>query len=323
MSKFPKFQAKFDDLSSLLPVDVDLYVCVAITKNGSNVPDLYRLQLSKDLASQFASSCFKYVEGINNDIKNSSKILEPYDASTPTDSHEIEIDVYQKGTTQDQVEIALGQASVIPIYKGPSDVKGKMQFYSITLIDKSNNNNIYHFFRRYSNSKNLAKSLKIHAMFDKGSFDVIKEPIFVFDDVYDAIIIDGEASIFKKDNYHALFKYFDQLKVNATATISAITNKVPIINALLFESDSKKNPLILIKLRSIYSKPYLPVITIDDLEKKIVSLNLPIAVSNVGGVKSIVYDPKYKWKLIRLLDDAFLSSDMTGENYETIGKRKI
>ena len=35
----------------------------------------------------------------------------------------------------------------------------------------------------------------------------------------------------------------------------------------------------------------------------------------------LVFDPKNKWALLRLLDDDYLDSRLTGEKYEVTGKR--
>ena len=35
----------------------------------------------------------------------------------------------------------------------------------------------------------------------------------------------------------------------------------------------------------------------------------------------LLFDPSDKWALLRLLDDDYLKSIMTGENYEVTGKR--
>ena len=61
-----------------------------------------------------------------------------------------------------------------------------------------------------------------------------------------------------------------------------------------FESDCKGNALILVRLRRIAERPYLPSLTLAVLEKKIKADSLPIKVSGSGESKKLVYDPEHK-----------------------------
>jgi hypothetical protein len=40
-----------------------------------------------------------------------------------------------------------------------------------------------------------------------------------------------------------------------------------------------------------------------------------------NGKEMLVFDPKDKWALLRLLDDDYLDSVLTGQKYEVTGKR--
>ncbi|WP_084140270.1 Kiwa anti-phage protein KwaB-like domain-containing protein [Brevundimonas nasdae] len=322
MVNFPSFEADLAEASALLPVNVNVAVCIAVRLPNAPVPDLYRLQITDVLARKFAQSAIDTARELITDIRSGDRTLESYDASTVTDKHEVEIHEYQPGSVQEQIGSALSAAAQIQVFPGPGRGRNNLQFYSVTLSRKSDGKS-YHFFRRYSKAKQLSRSGKIYTLFQAGTFDVIEEPLFVFDNYFDSLMLGGKAALVQKDNYHALFNFFDELRASAAQTIKTIQDLVPMQNGQAFTDDAKSNPLILMKLRGIAGRPYVPNLTVDQLEAKIIALGLPLQVVSVSGVKTIVYDPQHKWKLIRLLDDAFLSSDMTGTNYEAIGKRAI
>jgi hypothetical protein len=48
---------------------------------------------------------------------------------------------------------------------------------------------------------------------------------------------------------------------------------------------------------------------------------LGIKIAEKNGKESLVFDPKNKWALLRLLDDDYLGSRLTGQKYEVTGKR--
>ncbi len=52
-------------------------------------------------------------------------------------------------------------------------------------------------------------------------------------------------------------------------------------------------------------------------------LILPIQTTRKDGKEMLLFDPSDKWSLLRLLDDDYLESLMTGQNYEVTGKRRV
>ena len=46
-------------------------------------------------------------------------------------------------------------------------------------------------------------------------------------------------------------------------------------------------------------------------------------IEEVDGREMIVYDPKDKWVLLRLLDDDYLWSTLTEQGYEVNGKKEL
>lgn len=67
----------------------------------------------------------------------------------------------------------------------------------------------------------------------------------------------------------------------------------------------------------------MDTLTVDDLHKTIRRYSLLIQVDIINGKKKLVYDPKERWAILHLLDDAYGDSPMTSYSYYLKGKREI
>ena len=285
------------------------------------MPSLQRLQLSSGLAETFLLSAASTLRQLHEDITKGDRTFEAYDAGNVPDKHEVELHEPPPGSTIEAVVEALSTLHQIPVFDGKSAIINKLVFHVIA-IQRSKQSPIY-LFRKYSKAKELGRSKKLVTLFSGGTFDKISEPVFIFDDMVDCIMLDGQMLIINKDNYHSIFQFFEMALKHAQETLTEIQTVLPIDNAAKFEADCKNNALILVRLRGIANRGYFPSFTLEALEKKIKEDNLPIKISGTGKSKKLIYDPEHKWKFLRLLDDGFLNSDMTGKKYEVTGKRSL
>lgn len=307
--------------ASLAASNAIVTVCLAARGADGAMPSLHRLQLSNDLAASFLSGAATALRELHGDITNGDRTLETYDPANVPDKHEVEFHAPPSGSTQAAVIQALGTLQQLPVFDGKAATINRLVFHVIA-IQPTGQPAVY-LFRKYSKRKELGRSKKIAALFSSGTFDRIKDPVFIFDDMVDCIAIAGQMIVIRKDNYHSIFQFFDEALKHATQTLSQIQTALPIDNAAQFENDCKSNALILMRLRGIAGRNYFPSLTLATLEKKIKADCLPIQISGTGKNRKLIYDPRHKWKFLRLLDDGFLSSDMTGRKYEATSKRSL
>lgn len=307
--------------ASLAASNAAVTVCLAARAGGGGTPSLYRLQLSNDLAASFLSGAAATLRDLHTDIANGDRTLETYDPANVPDNHEVEFHTPPAGSTQAAVVKDLGTLQQLAVFDGKAATINRLVFHVIA-IQPAGQEPVY-LFRKYSKRKELGRTKKIAALFSGGTFDRIKDPVFVFDDTVDCIAIAGQMVVIRKDNYHRIFQFFDEALKHATQTLSQIQTALPIDNAAQFETDCKGNALILMRLRGIADRNYFPSLTFAALEKKIKADSLPIQISGSGKSRKLVYNPQHKWKFLRLLDDGFLSSDMTGRKYEATSKRSL
>jgi Domain of unknown function (DUF4868) len=296
-------------------------VCLAARAAGGGVPTLHRLQLTDDLADSFRTAAVEELRALHSGVDNGDVDLKRYDASIPVDRHEIEVHTPADGTPQRAVIEALDDLKELRRFDADTKTINNLIFH-VVAIQRARQAPIY-LFRKYSKAKELGRSKKLVTLFSDGTFDRITEPVFIFDDFVDCIWIDGQMMILNKDNFHRIFQFFTEVLKHAQRTLDEIKAVIPIENVDRFEQDCKRNAIILVKLRGIAQRDYLATLTLSHLRKKISSLDLPVQVSGKGAQSKLVYDPKHKWIFIRLLDDGFLTSDMTGTNYEVTGKRSL
>ena len=109
----------------------------------------------------------------------------------------------------------------------------------------------------------------------------------------------------------------------AKETLAVIRKAIPIENFDEFEEACEGHLQKLAKLNNIASKPYLKAVTMADIKKVIKKFSLPVTTVKKNGKEMLRFDPKDRWSLLRLLDDDYLGSVMTGQNYEVTGKRVV
>lgn len=314
-------EAALADCVSIAPGNATVTVCLAARGGGDTMPILHRLQLSSDLAESFLLTAAFSLRQLNHDIRMGDRTLEAYDAGNVPDKHEVEFHTPPAGSTPEAVVKALSTLQQLPVFDGKPATINKLAFHVIA-VQRTGKPTIY-LFRKYSRTKELGRSKKLVTLFSDGAFDKISEPVFIFDDMVDCIALSGQMIILKKDNYHRIFQFFEQAMKHAQQTLMQIQTALPIDNAVQFENDCKSNALILVRLRGIADRNYFPSLTLSVIEKKINADGLPIKISGTGKNRKLVYETEHKWKFLRLLDDGFLNSDMTGKKYEATSKMSL
>jgi hypothetical protein len=84
------------------------------------------------------------------------------------------------------------------------------------------------------------------------------------------------------------------------------------------------NMHMLAKVTSIASRGYFEYLTLESIKRAMAKLNRPLEIRRDDtGKEFLVFNPKDKWALLKVLDDDILVSVLTGRYYEANGKREI
>ncbi|MDQ3815238.1 MAG: DUF4868 domain-containing protein, partial [Armatimonadota bacterium] len=176
-------------------------------------------------------------------------------------------------------------------------------------------------FRSYNKQKELSRSRHFAVLLSAGHFNRVREPLLLFDQDIDCISQGRHMYVFKKSNFQKIFRFFEMMLATAEETLKVIKAKIPITNFDEFHQACQGHLQMMAKLKNIAGKDYLNRITMADLQKVITKCKLKVQVENRGGKDMLVFDAANKWELLRLLDDDYLESLMTGQSYEVTGKR--
>lgn len=129
--------------------------------------------------------------------------------------------------------------------------------------------------------------------------------------------------IFNKDSFHKIFRFFEELLKTAKKTLAAIKSSVQIENFDEFEAACVGHVQMQAKLKNISNKPYLKRLKMSAIKKVIDKVGLNVKIVTKNRQEMLQFDPKDKWAILRLLDDDYLNSIMTGNTYEVTGKRPV
>jgi hypothetical protein len=307
----------------IMTMDLDectVTVCLGSLSDEVGEPRIEQLQLTDELTEEFRNAAKNAIQKYSRMGDGGELNLRPYDAGSKPDAHEVEfLDLAEHESVEKQVD-SLASLAQIPVFKVDEAFVSGLRFYAI--IFQCRKGKALYFFRNYTPKKELSRSSLFAAMFDEGTFDRIKEPVFLFDHGIDCMSLDGAMYAFNKHNFEKIFQFFELVLRMAAQTLETIKTHVPIANFDEFEKACSGHLQMQSKLKNIASKPYLKKVKMADIKKVLKEFpDLRIEIVEKNGKEMLLFDPKDKWAVLRLLDDDYLGSVLTGEKYEVTGKR--
>src|SRR6266498_3294235 len=296
-------------LKYILTLDLnqcDIAVCIASGDPGDKEYTFRRVNQSQALAQKFREAVEEGLQKYRQELEDSNIELRDFTTEALKPEQEIE-----------PVEHYLD----LPYFKHDErDFIKKMRFYVIRIQPAWGPP--INFYRHYSPSQMLSQSPFFAMWLQKDLYEDLDQPTFLFERHIDCFSCEEHMFILQKHNFFKIFNISELEKV-ARETLDKLEKKDFIHNFQRFKKDSLNDKIKILKLKNISTKPYLDTLTIDDLHKTIKTYTLPIQVDIVGGKKKLVYDPKERWAILHLLDDAYADSPMTMYSYYIKGKREI
>lgn len=280
------------------------------------------LNITPDLAGEFTLLTTSYLSKYFKLNEEGNLRLIEFTGGYKPDSHEVEW-INQGNEAMEMVCEIPNQDEIELIDLDDTNFFANLRFYFITII---HNGSVITFFRKYGRSKELLHSKNIFVRLCGDRYERLTEPTFQFDEKFDAVIINGYLYSFNKSNFQYIFRFYELLRSSARAslaTIATISTLVPIANFTAFENSCFGHLQKLAKLRNIANRPYLQSMTMDKIRIVISQFNLQVNIIEENGQQKLVYDENDKWAILNLLDDAYLSSHLTGLDYEANSKREL
>lgn len=312
-------------LKYILTLDLaqcDIEVCIASGEPDDKAYRFRRIIQSAKLAQKFREAITEALKKYRQELDENNIELREFAAETSKPEQEVEyLNILPYDSIKQQIEPVEHYLDMAHFQHDERDFIKKMRFYVIHL--KPPKGPPINFFQHYSPSQMLSQSPYFAALFQHDLYDDLDQPTFLFERHIDCFSCEEHMFILQK---HAFFKIFSikELEKVARETLDKLEKKDFILNFQRFKQDCMRDPNKILKLKNISTKPYLDTLTANDLHKTIQRYDLPIQVDLVtGGKKKLVYDPKERWIILHLLDDAYADSSMTRNSYYLKGKREI
>ena len=317
----------FQALQDILKLDINtctVELCIAARKDNGSMPEFRRLRLAESVKEQFrqlaSASLIKYYKQLQ---LHNLQVLE-FDVTGKLESYQIEHLNLAKQPYDNIVEQTrpLRALHGLDTFKEELSFTESMRFY-VLILQPPQGQPIY-LYRHYSIKKTLRESAPLaikRILGNTDEFEDVRTPIFLFDENIDCISRDNDLFILAKSHFYYMFRILDELIASAKDTLDRIHDRIPIANFSDFSRSCTNNKIKMEKLTSIARRPYLDRLTIAMMKPAIKKHKLHIPVEEVNGKDMLRFDKDYPWDILKLLDDDYLTSIMTGQNYEVDSKR--
>lgn len=246
--------------------------------------------------------------------------LLPYDPSYKPDPYEamyIELDSHTP--VKNLVDSMLDVGNLDLMTDDP-DYYRHISFYGIA--HKANGHN-WLLLRSISPKNVLKRSRKLGIIFQDGVYDRLESEVLLLDRDIDCFAWDGYMYILNPTGFHRLTQYHEEVISAASAVIDDAALRIPILNLEAFKEIGTHDYRMAAKLASIKNKPYLSTLTFEKVRQVIQQHNLPIAIApDTDGTEKLVFDkdPRRRFLILKVLDDDYLHSNMTEQDYAVNSK---
>ncbi len=312
-----------EQLVDMLALDMDaceiqLYLA---SLTDDDTPDFQIVTITDSVASEFRQIVKKVLAKRKKESDKGDLLLHAYDPQTKLERHEVEyLDLSEHDSIKKQIT-AFSDISSIEPFGGDDEFTENLRFY-VLMVRPPQGEPVF-FLRSYTPKKELNRSALFAIVLKRGQYDRFTDRLFLFDQYIDCVVRGDFLFIFNKDKFQKIFRFYEMLIASANATMQIIQKRIPIDDFPAFQAACEGHLQKLAKLKNIASKPYLQHITMTDIKKVIQKYNLPIATEGTGASEKVKFDASDKWAILRLLDDDYLESVMTGNTYEVNSKRAM
>jgi hypothetical protein len=178
------------------------------------------------------------------------------------------------------------------------------------------------FFRAFTASAELSRKARTALTSRDGTFTKVEEEIFLFEERIDCIVFGDYLYVIRKDPYRRIFEQLEQVRRAARRAAEKLHERVPIANLAAFADACAAQPTMADKIIAVTTRDYFGALTIDLLKPVIAEFKLAIPVTTQDGREQLVFetDPERRWRIVKLVDDDYLKSSMTGHRYEANSK---
>jgi hypothetical protein len=278
-----------------------------------------RLQLTNESAPDIMRLLTAFANRLGNRAQAGNAVIEEYDPAVAEMEHEIErLAISENSRLLSMVNELLEPANLRQ-YDAAQD--GSRDYKALAIVVPRGDQGDVIFFKKQTRPQELRSTMKVRLFSRNGVFDSLHEVTFALDDDFDAVYVDEQIYIFKKEHFHTMFGYYEGLKEFASEALAEIGEKVPISNFEDFKTACISDRMLMRRLRRTFKSLGEGF----DMNKVLATIDqqkVPVDVINADGKEMLVFNKSKKFDFMRLLEDGFLHSEMTGRYYGVSSKRE-
>ncbi|MDP9336034.1 MAG: DUF4868 domain-containing protein [Actinomycetota bacterium] len=213
----------------------------------------------------------------------------------------------------------------LQLFEPTSSVAETLRFYIVAI--RNRNGGRIHFVRSKGTTLRLKRTRKIAAVMRGAVYDQLEADPLVFDATFDAIVSADVALVINQGAFERSLGFVAQAQELARETLTQLTERLEIANADDFLAAGSSDLNMVAKVRGIAEKlatdgAYANAMTTERLVAFATDNHIEIDVEVVDGNQRLVFhsDPARRWRILKLLDDDYLHSQLTELDYEVNSK---
>jgi hypothetical protein len=306
------------ELSDFLNDDFEVEVATVARGQGNGPPELRALSLADDAEQFFADVIVARVAEQLDPMAWSVKKLDPLYKPEPD---EIE---WQRLDALDPVTYAvdkLENLSALVPFDGTQEAYKKRLSYWAAVLTHEDGRQAF-FFRSFSPQSELKRKRGAALVSRQGTFSVVEETIFLFDDQIDCFVFGDYVYIVRKRDFRRIFDQLAAVLRRAKKAARDLHAKVPIANFADFEQACGTDSRLADKVLAVRQRDYFEQLSYVMLAPVITEFSLNIPTQQVDGETQLVFrsEPDQRFRILKLVDDDYLRSSMTNHRYEVNSK---
>ncbi len=220
-----------------------------------------------------------------------------------------------------------GELAEVGDFSTNGDVASKLRLYVVSV--RYTNPGWVHGIRVKSmTSLRPTRSRKVAAFWTGEIYDELADDPLVFDDTFDALVVGPQVVVFGQRNFERGLGFLAAAQAEAEEVLRTVTENLPIANLDELVAAARSDVNMLAKLRSVAEKMernpmYSNNLTLANIQAfKANHPEMKLDIEGEPGEEALVFhrEPRRRWRILKLLDDDYLHSQLTELDYEVNSK---
>lgn len=265
-------------------------------------------------------------------------VTKPYDPGYNPKPHEM---LYIETAEEDELQQFRSHLTAIPeipdFDEDNEEFAESLNFYALVGTPREGDSVIFcrKPYRKEDLAVNAGRRSRVRAIFGSSNrYEPFEQKVFRFDGKVDFFLWKGYFYILNPTHFNYVVGNFNEMKKKVGEYVENLKNKLPdelqIGNEQEFREACANDSRMAKKLAQVLDRPYWNgedgnTVTVDKIEQVIEQFNLAEEERIQFDGSTLIFDPssKQRWTLLKLLDDDYLGSEMTGRKYETNSKLDV